>query len=67
MNRDVPAGTRPQRYTQILLVDNENPVKTPAQDPVLDQLSRINANEITPLQALEKIVDLQKMLEKKEK
>jgi DNA mismatch repair protein MutS len=67
MNRDVPAGTRPQRYTQILLVDNENPEKTPVQDPVLDQLSRINTNEITPLQALEKIVDLQKMLEKKEK
>ena len=25
MNRDVPSGSRPQRYTQILLFDNENP------------------------------------------
>jgi DNA mismatch repair protein MutS len=66
MNRDVPVGTRPQRYTQILLIDNEDPVKKPVPDPVLDQLARINTDEITPMQALAKIAELQKMLEKKE-
>jgi DNA mismatch repair protein MutS len=67
MNRDVPAGTRPQRYTQILLVDNEDSIKKPLPDPVLDHLARINTDEITPMQALVKIADLQKMLESKEK
>ena len=67
MNRDVPPGTRPQRYTQILLVDNETSIKTPVRDPVLDQLDHINTDEMTPLQALAKIVELQKMLEKKER
>jgi DNA mismatch repair protein MutS len=67
MNRDVPAGTRPQRYTQILLVDNEDSIKKPVPDPVLDHLARINTDEITPMQALVKIAELQKMLESKEK
>ena len=66
MNRDVPSGTRPQRYTQILLVDNENPPQTPLHDPVLDHLARINTDGMTPLQALTKIVELQQMLKNKE-
>jgi DNA mismatch repair protein MutS len=66
MNRDVPVGTRPQRYTQILLVDNENSIKKPETDPVLDHLARINTDEMTPMQALAKIAELQKMLERKE-
>jgi hypothetical protein len=66
MNRDVPAGTRPQRYTQILLVDNESSIKKPVPDPVLDHLAHINTDEITPMQALAKIAELQKMLKRKE-
>ncbi len=66
MNQDVPSGTRPQRYTQILLVDTENPLQTPPHDQVLDHLSRINTDGMTPLQALEKIVELQQMLKNKE-
>jgi DNA mismatch repair protein MutS len=66
MNRDVPSGTRPQRYTQILLVDNENPPQTPVHDPVLDHLGSINTDGMTPLQALTKIVELQQMLKNKE-
>ncbi len=66
MNRDVPSGTRPRRYTQILLVDNENPPQTPDPDPVLDHLTRINTDGITPLQALAKIVELQQMLKNME-
>jgi DNA mismatch repair protein MutS len=66
MNRDVPAGTRPQRYTQVLLFDHDSTTKTSVPHPVLDELTRIRPDEMTPLQALAKIAELQKMLEKKE-
>ncbi len=66
MNRDVPSGTRPQRYTQILLFDNDSTTTTAAQHPVLDELSCINPDEMTPLQALAKIAELRHMLENKE-
>ena len=67
MNRDVPSGTRPQRYTQILLFDNDSTTKKAVQHPVLDELTCVNTDEITPLQALTKIVELQHMLKSKEK
>jgi DNA mismatch repair protein MutS len=66
MNRDVPSGTRPQRYTQILLFDNDSTIKTAAQHPALDELACINPDEMTPLQALAKIAELRHMLETKE-
>jgi len=66
MNRDVPTGTRPQRYTQVLLFDHEGPSKTELHHPVLDELDRINPDEMTPLQALAKITELQKMRENRE-
>ena len=66
MNRDVPAGTRPQRYTQVLLFDHDSTTKTSVPHPVLDELTRIRPDEMTPLQALAKIAELQKMLENKE-
>jgi DNA mismatch repair protein MutS len=66
MNRDVPAGTRPQRYTQILLFDNDSTQKTPIQHPALDELACINTDEMTPLQALAKIAELRHMLENNE-
>ena len=65
MNRDVPTGTRPQRYTQILLFDNEN-TTTATQHPALVELASIRPDEMTPLQALAKIAGLRKMLENKE-
>jgi len=67
MNRDVPAGTRPQRYTQLLLVDDDNATKTPVQNLVLDELARIQTDEMTPLQALAKLVDLKHLMEDKER
>jgi DNA mismatch repair protein MutS len=68
MNRDVPSGTRPQRYTQILLFDNDSTTTTAAaRHPALDELACINPDEMTPLQALAKIAALQRMLETKEK
>jgi DNA mismatch repair protein MutS len=66
MNRDVPTGTRPQRYTQVLLFDHESAIKTELHHPVLDELARINPDEMTPLQALAKIAELQKMQENRE-
>ncbi|MCK9591558.1 MAG: DNA mismatch repair protein MutS [Methanoregula sp.] len=66
MNRDVPYGTRPQRYTQILLFDNDSTTKKAVQHPVLDELTCVNTDEMTPLQALTKIVELQHMLKSKE-
>ncbi len=66
LNRDVPAGTRPQRYTQILLFDNDTTTKTAGHHPVLDELTRINPDEMTPLQALAKITELRLMLENKD-
>ena len=66
MNHDVPSGTRPQRYTQILLFDDDSTTNTAGQHPALDELLRINPDEITPLQALSKIAELRHMLEDKE-
>jgi DNA mismatch repair protein MutS len=69
MNRDVPSGTRPQRYTQILLFDNDSTTTTTttaAQHKALNELACINPDEMTPLQALAKIVELRYMLENKE-
>jgi DNA mismatch repair protein MutS len=62
-NRDVPSGTRPQRYTQILLCDDDNTTKSAAQHPALDELASVNPDEMTPIQALAKIVELREMLE----
>jgi DNA mismatch repair protein MutS len=66
MNRDIPTGTRPQRYTQVLLFDHDSSTKTEVHHPVLDELARINPDEMTPLQALAKIAELQKMRENRE-
>ena len=63
MNRAVPAGTRPQRYTQILLADDSGTDKIPAPNPVLEELARIKPDEMTPLQALAKIAELQRSLD----
>ncbi|HZK30222.1 MAG TPA: hypothetical protein VFC43_03180, partial [Methanoregula sp.] len=66
MKRDVPSGTRPQRYTQILLFDNDSTTKTAVQHRVLDELACIKPDEMTPLQALAKIAELRNMLENRE-
>ena len=66
LNRIVPAGTRPQRYTQILLVDNQAAGSIPAEHPTLMALSRLNPDEMTPMQALAKIAELKKTIEQRE-
>jgi DNA mismatch repair protein MutS len=61
MNRSVPGGTKPQRYTQILLVDDKEP--TAADHPTLQALARLNPDDMTPLQALSTIAELKRSLE----
>lgn len=63
MNRSVPGGTKPQRYTQILLVDDQK-AEPAADHPTLRAIARLNPDEMTPLQALSKIAELKKSLER---
>jgi DNA mismatch repair protein MutS len=61
--RGVGGGSKPQRYTQILLVDDQAS-GTPADHPILRALGRLNPDEMTPLQALEKIAELKKSMDR---
>jgi DNA mismatch repair protein MutS len=63
--KTVPGSTRPQRYTQILLVDDHGP-GLPADHPTLRALAALNPDEMTPLQALAKISELKKTLDRGE-
>lgn len=63
MNRAVAGSSKPQRYTQILLVD-EAVSDPPADHPTLRALSTLNPDEMTPLEALSKIAELKKMLDR---
>jgi DNA mismatch repair protein MutS len=63
MNRNVRGSAKPQRYTQILLVDEQKP-EAPADHPTLRAIARLNPDEMTPLQALAKIAELKKSLER---
>jgi DNA mismatch repair protein MutS len=62
MNRSVAGNIKPQRYTQILLVDDHETTK-PADHPAIMALSRMNPDEMTPLQALSAIAELKKSLD----
>ena len=63
MNRSVSGGTKPQRYAQILLVDDHVPA--PAADhPTMQALSNLNPDEMTPIQALAKLAELKQLLER---
>ncbi len=64
MNRPVNGGVRPQRYTQILLVDERAGVPAVTVHPVLEELGNMNPDEMTPLQALAKITELKQKLER---
>lgn len=65
MNGAVPAGSRPQRYTQLLLVDDSVQKQAPARNPAVDALRAINPDEMTPMQALAKIAELKILADKK--
>jgi DNA mismatch repair protein MutS len=51
-------GRKAQRYTQLLLVDGSEPGAAPAPHPVLDEIQNLDPDNMTPLQALEKLHEL---------
>ncbi len=65
IHRGISGSTKPQRYTQILLVDDQGP-GAPADHAALRALARLNPDEMTPLEALAKIAELKKTLERGE-
>ena len=57
--RELPAGVRAPRYTQMLLVDpGEGAV---AENPAVRELKDLNPDEMTPIEALNTLCRLQKM------
>ena len=66
MNAPVKGGSRPQRYTQILLVDDHAETAEAGPDPVLEELRDLNPDEMTPLQALTAITGMKKKLKERE-
>ena len=60
--RGVPGSGKPQRYTQILLVD-EGESGRPADHPALRALASLNPDEMTPLEALAKIAELKQTIQ----
>jgi len=68
LDRAVVAGTKPQRYTQLLLVDDSLPSREPARapDPVRTELSGLDPDTMTPLEALAKLAELKGLAEKED-
>jgi len=66
LNRATGPGTKAQRYTQLLLVDESAPARAvpSAPDPVHEELARLSPDEMTPMQALAKLAELKKMAKK---
>lgn len=64
MDRPAVAGARPQRYTQILLVDDPAPAPSCVSHPVLDELGSLQPEEMTPLQAITKLAELKQKLDR---
>ncbi len=62
--RSIPGGTKPQRYTQILLVDGNGPAPLPDDHPAIRALASLNPDEMTPLQALAKLAELKRSLDR---
>lgn len=62
MDRGTGSSRKPQRYTQILLVD-EQKMNDPQDHPALLALSRLNPDELTPIQALNALSELKKNLD----
>ncbi|MGB2675079.1 MAG: DNA mismatch repair protein MutS [Methanoregula sp.] len=60
LSRDASGGTKARRYTQILLVDDSMPDRSGPQvpDPVVMELSSLDTDTMTPMQALAKLAEL---------
>jgi DNA mismatch repair protein MutS len=66
LNRAVVPGAKPQRYTQLLLVDDSVPARAEPKepDPVVAELSQLNPDTMTPIQALAKLAELKSLAKK---
>ena len=60
LSRDASGGTKARRYTQILLVDDSMPDRSGPRvpDPVVMELSSLDTDTMTPMQALAKLAEL---------
>jgi len=63
LNGSLDPTVKVRRYTQLLLPDAPA-VREPAQDPVLDEIRHLDPDEMTPVQALMKLHEFKKMLNK---
>lgn len=57
--REIPAGPRAPRYTQMLLVDSGE--RAVAENPAVGELKKLNPDEMTPIEALNTLCRLRKM------
>lgn len=57
--RELPAGVRAPRYTQMLLVDPGEGVVE--ENPAVGELKRLNPDEMTPIEALNALCRLQRL------
>jgi DNA mismatch repair protein MutS len=57
--RELPAGVRAPRYTQMLLVDPGEGVVE--ENPAVEELKGLNPNEMTPIEALNTLCRLQRI------
>ncbi|MGA9086095.1 MAG: DNA mismatch repair protein MutS [Methanoregula sp.] len=66
LNRAVAPGAKARRYTQILLADDSAPAHAGPEKPgpVVEELSRINPDTMTPMQALAKLAELKGLAKK---
>jgi len=62
LNRTTAPAQKAQRYTQLLLADENIHPPVPSRHPVLDEIRGLNPDNMTPLQALKKIHDLKDRL-----
>jgi DNA mismatch repair protein MutS len=66
LNRAIGPGAKPQRYTQLLIADDSLPAPAGQKepDPVLAELSCLDTDSMTPIQALAKLAELRELTKK---
>ena len=67
LNRAIAPGAKPQRYTQLLIADDSLPAPPAGQeepDPVLAELSCLDPDTMTPIQALAKLAESKALTKK---
>lgn len=61
-------GTKARKYTQLLLIDNGPAPNTPRDDPLVQELAKLDTNTLTPIDALVMLNEFRKRaLEREQK